>query len=490
MGKGTLIIVLVSSMTASAMYLSRDEGMFMSASETAEYEAKVIARETAHSGFNVLVGKVKRDFENYRGNYSDLTYGQAFYDISALEGENDEVVLTAVGKFGNYEYEISGSIFRSSDRLLDALTIDGALDGFTMSGSGIVSGIDALQNGKPGPGPNVHAVLATGDEEYQVLLAGGHGDRMQGLDGESDVEDGSPEVDLDELESAIRNYSGSALVHSDGNASYNNTTLGTRSNRKVVKVEGDVVLKGSTSGNGILYITGGNLLLQDEATWTGLVFVNNPFGGSHIIEDNGAIYGAVVIRTGENSGEIEYGFGEDEEDEQDDGCAVSEKSSKKHSKKYSKKHSKKSSKKSDKSSCDSKKHSKKHSKKSSKKSDKSDQSGSNNFNGNNNDKVYVCHAPPGNIANKHSISVGSSSSLSAHLAHGDSEGICESDVFTVEGDPMLVTIRNNGQIHFSSAALRPLKDLLAQIDLDENGFKVNAVGEDQIKIDDAVMIKR
>ncbi|MBT4052329.1 MAG: hypothetical protein HOE73_04480 [Bacteroidetes Order II. Incertae sedis bacterium] len=165
------------------MYLSRDEGMFMSASETAEYEAKVIARETAHSGFNVLVGKVKRDFENYRGNYSDLTYGQAFYDISALEGENDEVVLTAVGKFGNYEYEISGSIFRSSDRLLDALTIDGALDGFTMSGSGIVSGIDALQNGKPGPGPNVHAVLATGDEEYQVLLAGGHGDRMQGLDG-------------------------------------------------------------------------------------------------------------------------------------------------------------------------------------------------------------------------------------------------------------------------------------------------------------------
>ena len=46
MGKGTLIIVLVSSMTASAMYLSRDEGMFMSASETAEYEAKVIARET------------------------------------------------------------------------------------------------------------------------------------------------------------------------------------------------------------------------------------------------------------------------------------------------------------------------------------------------------------------------------------------------------------------------------------------------------------
>ncbi len=39
------------------------------------------------------------------------------------------------------------------------------------------------------------------------------------------------------------------------------------------------------------------------------------------------------------------------------------------------------------------------------------------------DKVTICHAPPGNPANAHSIVVGSSS-LAAHLGHGDTQGAC------------------------------------------------------------------
>jgi hypothetical protein len=40
------------------------------------------------------------------------------------------------------------------------------------------------------------------------------------------------------------------------------------------------------------------------------------------------------------------------------------------------------------------------------------------------DKFLVCHAPPGNPANAHTISVGSRAAVDAHLAHGDSEGAC------------------------------------------------------------------
>lgn len=40
-------------------------------------------------------------------------------------------------------------------------------------------------------------------------------------------------------------------------------------------------------------------------------------------------------------------------------------------------------------------------------------------------KVYVCHIPPGNPANAHTIHVGSPA-LEAHLAHGDSLGVCGS----------------------------------------------------------------
>lgn len=39
-------------------------------------------------------------------------------------------------------------------------------------------------------------------------------------------------------------------------------------------------------------------------------------------------------------------------------------------------------------------------------------------------KVDVCHVPPGNPGNAHTISV-SSSAVSGHLAHGDTAGACE-----------------------------------------------------------------
>ncbi|HET9332415.1 MAG TPA: carboxypeptidase-like regulatory domain-containing protein [Gemmatimonadota bacterium] len=46
-------------------------------------------------------------------------------------------------------------------------------------------------------------------------------------------------------------------------------------------------------------------------------------------------------------------------------------------------------------------------------------------------KVLVCHVPPGNPENPHTIEVGESA-VPAHLAHGDTEGACEGD--TEPGD--------------------------------------------------------
>ncbi len=40
-------------------------------------------------------------------------------------------------------------------------------------------------------------------------------------------------------------------------------------------------------------------------------------------------------------------------------------------------------------------------------------------------KVLVCHVPPGNPANAHTISIGATG-VSAHLAHGDYLGECGS----------------------------------------------------------------
>jgi hypothetical protein len=44
--------------------------------------------------------------------------------------------------------------------------------------------------------------------------------------------------------------------------------------------------------------------------------------------------------------------------------------------------------------------------------------------GNDNEKVTICHIPPGNPDNAHTISV-SENAVPAHLAHGDTIGECE-----------------------------------------------------------------
>ncbi|HME89943.1 MAG TPA: hypothetical protein VKE49_00860 [Myxococcaceae bacterium] len=43
------------------------------------------------------------------------------------------------------------------------------------------------------------------------------------------------------------------------------------------------------------------------------------------------------------------------------------------------------------------------------------------------DKVTICHIPPGNPANAHTITVGAPA-VRAHLAHGDHLGACAGDV--------------------------------------------------------------
>lgn len=48
-------------------------------------------------------------------------------------------------------------------------------------------------------------------------------------------------------------------------------------------------------------------------------------------------------------------------------------------------------------------------------------------------KITICHIPPGNPDNAHSITI-SINALPAHLAHGDSEGACEPQC-TLESDP-------------------------------------------------------
>jgi hypothetical protein len=513
-GKAVLLIVLGSMMAATAMYVGRERTAVDTAAIEADYEARVLAREAAHSAYNVIVGRVKRDFEGYRGTESNIEYRDAKYDISAVDSDDNTVVITAIGKYAGYQHKIVGSATRGGTRLLDALTLDGGFADLDFRDDYMISGTDLKLNGTRASGPDVHAILITKSSVFNTVQFESSPDKVVGVGGELDIVSGSTLMDLDALESAILNYSGGSLITATGATTYGAGTLGSVASPKVVRIDGDATLSDSFVGYGVLYVTG-NFQIEGNARWNGLVFVNNPAGAAHSLRDGGSILGAAVLRTAMDSGDDdgddveECEEGKSKKSDKSDKSAKSDKSEKSEKSAKSEKSEKSAksdkSKKSAKSAKDCKSKSAKSAK--SKKSDKSDKS-EKSVKSDKSEKsstlaflqfdfarpayarapvfeeAVLCHVPPGNPANKHTISVGVSA-VAAHLAHGDTEGACPDDISTEEGTEMAVTIRDGFNILYSTEALKMAAELIGALDIGDNTVTVQRI-EDRIILDPQV----
>lgn len=80
-----------------------------------------------------------------------------------------------------------------------------------------------------------------------------------------------------------------------------------------------------------------------------------------------------------------------------------------------------------------------------------------NTNGNNGHKTVMCHVPPGNPDNAHTIAVGSPAAARAHIAHGDTKGSCNGNGGDGEG--------NEGGDENGEAKLTVIKEIVN----DDNG---------------------
>ena len=95
--------------------------------------------------------------------------------------------------------------------------------------------------------------------------------------------------------------------------------------------------------------------------------------------------------------------------------------------------------------------------------------------------VYVCHIPPGNPGNSHTLSI-DAAALAAHLAHGDTEGACQGDTGETEpGDAFRIILQDRATIRYSSEAIRPLKNLLEQVDVGEEAVHIKRKSEGAVK---------
>lgn len=299
MGKAALMIVVAASLGSGVVYMSQDRQAFETQMTEALYTHGALAREAAKSGFNRATRRVMRNFEGHRTFKTGIDNQGGEIDISVADGPGGTVVVTVTGFHGEAEFTITGTLEKSGARMLDALSIDGPVKKVELKDDSWISGLDANPDGSDGSNTDVHAILstlvATHAEVVDVLEDDAEPGYGVGVGGTNDVIQGSIEMDLGGLVQAITAYGGPLLTdYTDDVKLEDNDTIGSSASPRVVRVDGKFEMKDEARGYGILYVTSGDIKIEDDARWEGLI-IGSSAGGKFEFTKQASVYGAVVL---------------------------------------------------------------------------------------------------------------------------------------------------------------------------------------------------
>jgi hypothetical protein len=293
MGKAALILVAAVTVASGVTYLNQDRQQFEGAMQETLYQHGVLAREVAKSGFNTLLSRVKGDFDAYRILEMDRASRIGRLDMAAAGATGGPVTLSVTGHYGEAEFSISGTMERSGGSLLDALTIDGPQKKIEFKDRADVSGIDTDPDGTAGGNSDVHAIRSVTIGTHAEVLERMPADFGWGASGENDAIQGNPTAGLAGIVTAIKDYEGDNLSVYGGKQKFEDDTFGSTEAPVVLRVSGDLELKGTTTGYGILYVEG-DLKMKDDSRWEGLVIASADKGKFEVTDD-ARVYGAMVV---------------------------------------------------------------------------------------------------------------------------------------------------------------------------------------------------
>lgn len=418
---GKLILLLVLGMTLAGGYTiySMNQTTLQTDMKTASHEESVLAREIAISAYNEGISEVRRDFANWRETYTDRPYQQGTYDLAATGPAEGPVTITAVGRFGSAEHRLEGTFVETVDDF-DAITLEAIVaEAVATDDSFFISGND---NNPPSVnttttyGPDAHAIRVTTEESHSALVSTLPSEQVYGAGGEGDVLLEQTSLDLEALSDDAR--SNADYTYDDVITVITNQTLGSSSYPVNVAVQGNLILSEDASGYGTLVVTDGMLIMNENANWEGLVILEQGVE-SVTLADESSVYGSVIARSPIS---IEEEVGE----ETCEGDFV----------------------------------------------DPHD--GENGAQGTyphprQRNKSIICHIPPGNPDNAHTITI-SNSALQTHYSHhNDYDGEClppdeyEEAISCTSDGNILLTMSGNSRVQYSSRAIVRLKDKIPAV---------------------------
>ncbi|NNE69773.1 MAG: hypothetical protein HKN29_05350, partial [Rhodothermales bacterium] len=257
MGKAALLIVAATTLASGVVYMSQDRQAFETSVNEALYAHGALAREAAKSGYNRATRRVIRDFDGHRTLKQGIDNQGGEIDISVADGAGGTVVVTVTGFHGDAEFTITGTLEKTDEAVLDALTIDGPVKKLELKDDSWISGLDVNVDGSEGSNTDVHAIRSTLSSAHSIVLEElddaepGYG---VGIGGTNDALQGDIPLNLGSLVSSIKAYSGSLLSEYTGKLKLDDDdTIGSAASPRVVRVDGDLDMKNQARGYGILY---------------------------------------------------------------------------------------------------------------------------------------------------------------------------------------------------------------------------------------------
>lgn len=319
MGKVALLLVLASMFSWTMMSADQRESFFQLSDNEALYAEKVLARENALSGFNIVVSNTEQDFTGYRELLDEVNYRNGSFDITATSTSGDTVRVKAQGTVGRADYTINADLIWRSK--LAALNIDGPVNFSKGIGSsylinGVNTRVDDREGESTGVLPHAFGIYSTIDQGHEAMQEGlnealvvGGNDGAGGSFANGDSY-GDSVPDFDSLSDKIlKDVCNPMSPHNrcvflNGDQTFaGNDTFGSRNNPVIVVVDGNTTFRGNIKGYGVLYIKGDFKTEVGQPTWEGLIYASTQ-GGSHELRGQPHIYGAVILRS-ENPGDPE-----------------------------------------------------------------------------------------------------------------------------------------------------------------------------------------
>ncbi len=327
MGKGLLFLLAGVLLTSGFLLYDTHRVGQETAEEQVNYEEAIVAREIAQSAFDMGVSTVQRDFENGRLTLQQQDYQGGDYDLTTTTIDSENVSVRAEARFGEASVVMEGVLAKRLDKFLAALTfdVDGVVDpkadnNMTITGNDTPppsagGGLGAIGTGD---GPDATAFLAITEPVRDLVASKFPHARVYGAGGTGDFQFDAPDVDLDRLYAETIQYPTAAVYTSEkfdkdifpggGGAhlftgkkkEFKDVTFGSAGAPVVVRVTGvEQKFLGTTKGYGVLYLTTQKLEFKDSFRWEGLILIDAVNEKAEIKIDKGQVFGAMVVRRGE-----------------------------------------------------------------------------------------------------------------------------------------------------------------------------------------------